>query len=45
MAGRGYDPGWRMQLPLAVLTAAIVALGVYSVPLVRFLTEVASGLH
>ena len=45
LAGRSYDPGWRMKLPLAILTAAIIALGVYSVPLVRFLTEVASGLH
>ena len=45
LAGRKLDPGWRMKLPLAVLTVAIVALGVWSVPLVQFLLRVASGLY
>ena len=45
LAGRNFDPGWRMKLPLALLTAAIVVLGVASVPLVRFLSGVAAGLY
>ncbi|MBO4299535.1 MAG: proton-conducting membrane transporter [Clostridia bacterium] len=42
---RCLDPGWRMKLPLAVLTAVVVILGVASVPLVRFLNGVAAGLY
>lgn len=38
------DPSFRMKLPLIVFTAAIVVLGVYSVPLVEFFTRVAAGL-
>ena len=39
------DPGWRMKLPLTILTAVIVILGVASVPLIRFLNGVAAGLY
>ena len=45
LAGGRFDPGWRMKLPLVILTAAIVILGVSSVPLVRFLSGVAGGLY
>jgi len=45
LSGRRLDPGWRMKLPLAVLTGTIVVLGVCSVPLVRFLNAVSNGLY
>ena len=37
------DPGLRMKLPLVILTAAVIALGVWSEPLVTFLRAVAAG--
>lgn len=42
--GAKCDPGWMMKLPLCLLCAAIVALGVYSQPLIAFLRDIASGL-
>jgi multicomponent Na+:H+ antiporter subunit D len=38
------DPNWNMKLPLIVLCAAIIILGIYSTPLVDYLTKVATGL-
>jgi len=38
------DPGWQMKLPLILLCAAMVALGLFSQPLVTFLRNVAAGL-
>ncbi|MCQ2506110.1 MAG: proton-conducting membrane transporter [Lachnospiraceae bacterium] len=38
------DPGWFMKLPLLLLAATIVLLGIFSHPLVEFLTKVAGGL-
>ena len=37
------DPTWRMKLPLVIFTIAIVALGVYSVPLIHFFESIAEG--
>ncbi len=45
LTNQNYDPGWRMKLPLALLAAAIVVMGICSVPLVRFFTIVAAGLY
>ena len=36
------DPSWRMLLPLGVLCAAILVLGVYAGPLLRFLKDTAA---
>ncbi len=44
LAGQSRDPSWMMKLPFAVLCAAMVALGLFSQPLVAFLRGVASGL-
>lgn len=38
------DPGWKMCLPLLVFSVSIVALGIFSGPLVGFLRE-AAGVH
>lgn len=42
--GRNYDPTWKMKLPLAVLTAAIVLCGVFSNGIVTKLAAVAAGV-
>ena len=44
LAGFNRDPGWQMKLPLVLLMIAIVALGLWSTPLVTFLRNVAAGL-
>lgn len=44
LEGFNRDPGWQMKLPLVILCVAIVALGLWSQPLVTFLRGVASGL-
>ena len=44
LKGTNRDPGWMMKVPLVILCAVIVVLGVYSKPLVTFLRGVASGL-
>ena len=38
------DPSWRMLLPLGVLCAAILVLGVYAGPLLRFLKDAAASI-
>ena len=38
------DPGWRMQLVLTVLILAVIAMGLFSSPLLDFLGRVAEGL-
>lgn len=45
LAGENRDPGWRMKLPLVILTAAIVVGGLCASPLIRFLGNVAAGLY
>lgn len=42
-AGVNYDPTWKMKLPLAVLTVAIVLCGVFSNDIISVLTAVAAG--
>ncbi|MBQ3484796.1 MAG: proton-conducting membrane transporter [Clostridia bacterium] len=44
LEGFNRDPSWQMKLPLILLCAAIIALGLWSQPLVTFLRDVASGL-
>ena len=44
LEGFNRDPGWQMKLPLVLLMIAIVALGLWSAPLVTFLRSVAAGL-
>ena len=38
------DPTWKMILPLMVFTVAIIVFGVWAGPLMRFLSNVATGL-
>lgn len=38
-----HDPDWRMVFPLFLFVAAMVVIGVYSAPLVKFFTSVAGG--
>lgn len=42
--GQNRDPGWMMIVPLMVLCIAMVALGMWSQPLVTFLRQTAAGL-
>ncbi|MBE5797631.1 MAG: proton-conducting membrane transporter [Clostridiales bacterium] len=44
LEGFNRDPGWQMKLPLILLCAAMIALGLWSQPLVTFLRNVAAGL-
>lgn len=39
------DPNWKMLLPLFVFTAAIIVFGLYSSPVIQFLTDVAGGVY
>lgn len=39
------DPSWRMCLPLMLFALAVICLGLFSGPLVRFFTDVASGMY
>ena len=43
-AGRNYDPTWKMKLPLAILTAAIVLCGIFSNNIVEMLAAVSAGV-
>ncbi|MDO5299389.1 MAG: proton-conducting transporter membrane subunit [Clostridia bacterium] len=43
-AGRSCDPTWRMKLPFAVLTAAIVLCGLFSNDVVTWLTTAVAGV-
>lgn len=42
--GEAKDPGWRMKLPILVFTAFIIVAGIYSDPIIQYLSGVASGL-
>lgn len=39
------DPNWCMLLPLGVFCAAMVCFGLFSAPIVEFLTNVANGMY
>lgn len=39
------DPTWKMNLPLLVFAVAVVVLGIYTQPLMGFLTAVAQGTY
>ena len=39
------DPGWRMCVPLVIFSVTIVALGLFSGPLVEFFREIAAGVY
>lgn len=39
------DPTWKMGVPLVVCAAAVVLLGLFSGPLVKFFYEIASGIY
>lgn len=43
-ADRSYDPTWKMKLPLAILTAAIVLCGIFSNNIIEMLTAVSAGV-
>ena len=43
LPGAKLDPGKRMRIPLLILCAAIILLGLYSAPIRQFLAEVAAG--
>ena len=43
VAGKNYDPTWKMKLPLGVLTIAIVLCGVFSNKIISLLAAVAGG--
>ena len=38
------DPNWMMLLPLGIFCVFIIGFGLYSTPLVEFLTKVAEGI-
>ena len=38
------DPGLRMKLPFAVLTAAIVLCGLFSDPIITLLAKLSAGV-
>jgi len=44
LAGSNRDPGWMMKLTLIVLIIFVVALGLWSRPLITFIRDVAAGL-
>lgn len=39
------DPGWRMCVPLVIFSVTIVALGMFSGPLVEFFRKIAIGVY
>ena len=39
------DPNWKMMLPLVVFSVCIVVFGLYSSPIVTFLSNVANGAY
>ena len=41
--GQRLDPGWRMLLPLGIVACVIIALGVWSRPLITFLRQTGAG--
>ena len=41
---RCYDPTWKMKLPLAILTAAIVLCGIFSNNIIEMLAAVSAGV-
>ncbi len=43
LAGQNRDPSWRMILPFLLLCAAMLALGLFSGPLVGWMRQVAAG--
>ena len=42
--GFNRDPGWMMKVPFLILIAAVIALGLWSSPLISFLRDVAGGV-
>ena len=43
-SGNYSDPGWMMKLPIIIFTVIIIAVGVYSTPIVDFLSQIAFGI-
>ena len=43
VAGKNYDPTWKMKLPLAILSIAIVLCGIFSNDIISMLSAVAGG--
>ncbi len=39
------DPGWKMCLPLVLFASGVVALGLFSAPLVDFFRAIADGIY
>lgn len=39
------DPSWKMMVPLSIFAILILIFGLYSGPIVDFLTDVANGLY
>lgn len=39
------DPGWKMCVPLVFFAAAVLGLGLFSSPFIRFLQNVAAGVY
>ena len=44
LAGKNLDPSWLMKLPLLVLCAAMILLGLFGADATRLLSGVAAGL-
>ena len=42
--GMKYDPTWKMKLPLAILTVAIVLCGIFSNNIIEMLAAVSAGV-
>ena len=41
---RNYDPTWKMKLPFAILTVAIVVCGIFSNNIIEMLAAVSAGV-
>ena len=44
LAGQKLDPSWMMLLPMGILCALMIGLGLWSQPLVTFLRNIAAGV-
>lgn len=44
LAGQKLDPSWMMLVPMGILCALMIGLGLWSQPLVTFLRNISAGV-
>ena len=44
LAGLKLDPSWMMRVPMGILCALMIGLGLWSQPLVTFLRNISAGV-